>query len=92
MTDKTITLRADLVERLEVLAQTRGRTIDDVVGELLQPYTPRPGTNWALAVAEDMEAADIDWIDDPDASIHSRERLNQYLHEKWQRTQYSDAD
>lgn len=68
MTDRTITLRSDLVERLETLAGRQGRTVDEIFGELLNSYAPVNRGNWALAVAEGMEAADIDWIDDPDAS------------------------
>ncbi|MBC8099968.1 MAG: hypothetical protein H7Y11_11045, partial [Armatimonadetes bacterium] len=54
MTDRTITLRADLIERLETLAIQQNRSPDDILGELLNGYTPRPipGGNWALAVAE----------------------------------------
>lgn len=72
MTDRTITLRADLVERLEALAHRQGRSLDDVFGELLNTYAPVQSGNWALVVAEGMEAADIHWIDDPDASANSR--------------------
>lgn len=73
MTDRTITLQAELVERLESLADVQGRTMDEVLGDLLQQYAPRAQGNWVLAVARGMEAADIDWIDDPDASANSRE-------------------
>lgn len=38
MTDRTITLRSDLVERLETLAGQQGRSIDEVFGELLENY------------------------------------------------------
>jgi predicted transcriptional regulator len=69
MTDRTITLRADLVWRLEALAQQRGRSLDDVLGELLNSYVTAKSGNWALAVAEGMEAADIDWINNPDTSV-----------------------
>lgn len=92
MTDRTITLRSDLVDRLETLAQTQGRTVDEVFGELLEQYVPSVSGNWALAVAEGMEAAAIDWRDDPDASTNSREHFEQHLREKWQRSQHLDAD
>jgi hypothetical protein len=74
MTDRTITLDADLVERLEILAQRQGRSLDDLVSEMLGYYAPVSSSNWAFAVAEGMEAADIDWIDDPDASSNTRRR------------------
>jgi predicted transcriptional regulator len=40
VTDRTITLRSDLVERLETLAERQGRSLDDVFGELLNTYAP----------------------------------------------------
>ena len=96
MTDRTITLRSDLVERLETLAERQGRSLDevgnDLLSELLNTYAPTPSGNWALAVAEGMEAADIDWIDDPDASLNSRAHFQQHLREQWERTQNSGGD
>ena len=92
MTDRTISLRSDLVERLEALAEQQGRSLDDVFGELLNNYAPVESGNWALAVAEGMEAADIDWIDDPDASTRSREHFERHLRRKWQRTQNMSGD
>jgi predicted transcriptional regulator len=91
MTDRTITLRSDLIERLETLAERQGRSLDEVFGELLNAYAPTPHGNWALAVAEGMEAADIDWIDDPAASVNSRAHFQQHLREKWARTQNNDS-
>ncbi|MEP7290205.1 MAG: hypothetical protein ABI835_00425 [Chloroflexota bacterium] len=90
--DRTISLRSDLVERLETLAQTQGRTIDDVFDDLLEHYLPPAGGNWAIAVAEGMEAANIEWRDDPDASTRSREQFEQHLREKWLRIQNPDTD
>jgi predicted transcriptional regulator len=87
MTDRTITLRADLVERLESLAQRQARSLDEVLDELLNTYAPEARGNWALAVARGMEAADIDWIDDPDASVNSRAHFERHLREQWERTQ-----
>lgn len=92
MTDRTITLRSDLVERLEALAGQQGRTVDEVFGELLNSYAPIGGGNWALAVAEGMEAANIDWIDDPDASVNSRAHFERHLREKWERAQRDGDD
>jgi predicted transcriptional regulator len=87
---KTITLRADLVERLERLARAQGRTLDDVFGDLLDQYAPPTGNNWALALAEGMEEADIDWQNEPLASEHSREHFDQHAFRKWQRAQNAD--
>lgn len=92
MTDRTITLRSDLVERLETLAEQQGRSLDDVFDALLNSYVPASGGTWASAVAEGMEAADIDWIDDPDASGRSRASFEQHLSEQWQRTQKTGGD
>ena len=87
MADRTITLRSDLIERLETLAERQGRSLDEVFGELLNTYAPTPHENWALAVAEGMETAVIDWIDDPAASVNSRGYFQQHLREKWERLQ-----
>ncbi|MDZ4769177.1 MAG: hypothetical protein SGJ24_08620 [Chloroflexota bacterium] len=92
MTDRTITLRSDLVDRLETLAERQGRSLDDVFGELLNTYAPSDSGNWALAVAEGMETADINWIDDPDASLNSREHFQRHLREQWHSTQETDGD
>ncbi len=92
MTDRTITLRSELVERLETLAERQGRSLDDVFSEILNTYAPTTSGNWALAVAEGMEAANIDWIDDPNASLNSRAHFQQHLREKWERTQNGGGD
>lgn len=92
MTDRAIMLRSDLVERLEALAGQQGRTIDEVLNELLNSYAPVGSGNWALAVAEGMEAADIDWIDDPDASVNSRAHFERHLRERWEKTQSEGSD
>ncbi|MBK8024592.1 MAG: hypothetical protein IPK19_25000 [Chloroflexi bacterium] len=49
MTDRTITLRSDLVERLETLAEQQGRSLDDVFDSLLNSYVPASGGNWAIS-------------------------------------------
>jgi predicted transcriptional regulator len=85
MTDKTITLDAELVERLEALAH--GRDLNVVLAELLRHNPETPGRNWASALIEGMEAAEIDWLDEPDASITSRTHFEQELRERWLRTQ-----
>ncbi len=92
MTDRTITLRSDLVERLQTLAERQGRSLDEVFDELLNTYAPTVSGNWALAVAEGMEAAAIDWIDDHDASLNSRAHFQQHLREQWERTQNGGGD
>jgi metal-responsive CopG/Arc/MetJ family transcriptional regulator len=87
MADRTITLPSELLERLETLAERQGQSLDELFSDLLNLYAPIPSGNWALAVAEGMEAADIDWIDDPDASTNSGKYFQQHLREKWERAQ-----
>lgn len=88
MTDRTISLRADLVERLETLASDEGRSLDDVLGDSLQLYAATSGSNWASALAQAMEEADdIEWKNEPDLSLRSREHFEEYAHQKWLRTQ-----
>jgi predicted transcriptional regulator len=93
MSAQTIALRTDLIQRLRILAERQGQSVDEVVGEMLDTYAPvANAANWAVAVAEGMRAADIDWIDEPDASVNSRAHFRDYLFEKWQRTQQMDDD
>jgi predicted transcriptional regulator len=91
MTDKTITLQADIVEQLESLAQSQGRTVDDVIGEMLAHYVPYRSENWALTLAEGMEEADIDWLDEPDASARSGEHYARHMTERWAKRQSTDT-
>lgn len=91
MAAKTITVRADLVERLESLAQIQGRSLDDVFEDLLEQYSAlKP--NWALSLAEAMEEADIDWQDESSLSEQSRRNFEQHTLDKWQRTQDEMTD
>lgn len=90
MSDRIITLDAEIVERLEALAQ--GRNLNDVLGDLIAQADQPQEKNWALSLAEDMAAADIEWIDDPDASTRSREHFAQHVREKWERTQKMDSN
>ena len=87
MSTRTITLRSDLAERLEAIAKQQGRSIDDVLEELLHTYAPISNVNWALAVAEGMEAAEIAWIDDANASTNSGAHFEQHLQERWEQSQ-----
>ncbi len=92
MTNRTITLEADLATRLEMLAEQQGRSLDEMLAELIGYHAPASSGNWALAVAEAMEQADIEWIDDSDASANSRAHFNQHLLEKWQHSQNSSGE
>jgi predicted transcriptional regulator len=89
MTERNISLRAEIVERLEILAERQQRSVDDFLIDLLNTYSPQSTGNWATTVAEGMEAAEISWLDDPDASINSRQHFQNYLHQKWEQTQNS---
>jgi hypothetical protein len=91
MAAKTITVRADLVERLESLAQIQGRTLDDVFEDLLEQYSAlKP--NWAFSLAEAMEETDIDWQDEASLSEHSQRNFEQDAFDKWQRAQDEMTD
>lgn len=83
----TLTIRADLRDRIQALAAERGQSTDEVLDAALPRLTSTPRHNWALAFVEAMESEDIEWIDDPDASVKSRERYEQHVYEKWLRTQ-----
>jgi predicted transcriptional regulator len=91
MPARTITLPAEIVDRLETLARTQGRALDEVLSDLLEQYVPT-GPTWALALAQAMEAADIAWQDEASLSARSRERFEQHSYEKWQRTQNAGDD
>jgi hypothetical protein len=39
-----------------------------------------------------MEATDIHWIDDPDASVNSRTHFEHHLREQWERNQRDGDD
>jgi predicted transcriptional regulator len=82
METRTIILPAQLVSRLEMLAQRRGRSLDEMLGDLIEDAAPAKNSQWAVALAEGMEASEIDWIDDPDASETSRVHLEAYLSQK----------
>lgn len=91
MSEKTITLRADLVERLETIAAAQGRSVDEVLDALIKPQMPSGAqTNWALALAETMAAERIDWQDEPELSARSRDAYQDGLYRCWQRSQQAD--
>ncbi len=83
MSSKTIILRSDLVDRLQEIASSQGRSVDDVLETLLEPQV----NNWALAVLEDMEAADLDLRDEPDLARNSRANYEQHVYEQWKKRQ-----
>ena len=78
-------VRADLCERIKALAAERGQSIDELLEDLLSADS-KP-TNWALAFADAVESADVEWVNDPDASIKSSERYKQHVYDKWLQTQ-----
>lgn len=87
MAEKTIALRADLVERLERIASAQGRSVDEVLDTLLESQIPpAPAGNWALTLAERMAAAPIDWKDEPELSARSRRLFQEDRYERWRRS------
>jgi hypothetical protein len=93
MEEKTIKLRAELVEQLEKLASVQGRSVDEVLADLIESRSaPRAGSGWALRVAERMENLDIEWHDEPELSSRSRETYQNDLYERWQRSQLADNE
>lgn len=92
---RTVTLPTALVERLEALAQREGQPLDAMLQSMLDAHENVPPTapsvhNWALAVARDMEAADIEWKGNPDLSEHSRENYRKAVTEHHRRLQQRD--
>jgi hypothetical protein len=81
MAERTITLRAKLVERLEQMASEQGRTVDEVLEALVMGKARNPKNQWALDLADGMAAADIDWKEPP-AGKTSREMYEEYIHEQ----------
>lgn len=93
MTEKTITLRAELVERLEALAQQTGQSIDDILASILNAQTEQSkSSNWAMAVVRGMAEADIDWVDAPDLSEKGSRIYREDLHQRWAQSQQGDTD
>ena len=91
MAEKTIRLRAELVDRLESLATAQGRSVDDVLTNLLAE-TEAPQNLWTMELIEAMADETIVWRDVPDLSESSRERFQQAQFERWQQTQLTDED
>ncbi|GAB4519257.1 MAG: hypothetical protein OHK0046_27830 [Anaerolineae bacterium] len=92
MAERTITLRAELVEQLETLAATQGRTLDDLLSDLVAAPQPisQPNNRWTVQVAEAMAAADIEWLDVPTLSEDSRKLYEEAQYQAWLRTQHHD--
>lgn len=90
-----ITLRADLVDQLEMMAQNKGETVNAMIEATLRSQVsltapvPADHRNWMLGLAYDMENADLEWVDAIDYSKSAREAYHEYLDRKWERTQQS---
>ena len=92
MSERTLTLRADLVDKLEALAERRGLTVEDLLCIEFDVDIPisiavNPANQWVIAVAKGMAEEDIDWIDDPNAAANSRYHLESYLEDKLKTSQ-----
>lgn len=90
MSTQTFTFRAELAARLEAYAAAQGQTVEEALESLL-PAPPVRG-NWVQALLDEMAAADIQWLDEPDAVERSREHFERYLQEKWERTQRPESE
>lgn len=94
MANRKITLRSEVVERLEEMATQRGESVDMVLSELIGvPSTDveeAEQESWAVDLAEEMAAADIDWVDDPQASVNSRRHFYEYLEQRAKRRTETD--
>lgn len=92
MYEKAIKLRADLVHRLETIASVEGLSLNDVVFTLLESRSPEEPTNWALALAETMAAAPVEWRDVPDLSAGSRRVFKEDRYQDWLDSQQTDSE
>ncbi len=86
MEERTLTLRADLVDRLEAMASKQGRTIEDVLDDVLEDVEPaaEKPNNWALAVVRAATEANIEWEDLPNIA-NASESGNLYYEDRYQR-------
>ncbi|MCB9453847.1 MAG: hypothetical protein H6672_20645 [Anaerolineaceae bacterium] len=91
MDEKTITLRGDLVEQLEAIASTEGRSVDEVLAALLASQTaPRTQANWAVNLAQAMADEAIPWKEEAELSTHSRDLFQDDRYQRWQETQQTE--
>lgn len=93
MSGRTITLSADLVERLETLAEQQGLGLAELFDDMLSKYDlPTGSSNWATTLAEHMENADIDWQEDPELSATSRSDFEDASYQRWKASQQENLD
>jgi len=103
MANRTLTLQAELVNRLESIAQERGATVEAVIADLIgEPHLPSdtlqsdtpPAESWAVAVAREMEAfweaQGTNRVGDPDASVNSRKHFEEHLAKKYDQSAMSE--
>lgn len=91
MTERNLTLPANLVERLERLAAAQGRSIDGILRDWLDATDDAPSNiNWATQLADTMEHADIDWQDIPPASATEHDGYLEDRYQGWLRSQQTD--
>lgn len=94
MSDRTLILRGELVERLERLAQSSGQSVEAALDDLLAKYAPIAATepNWATTFAWLGEQASGAWKDAEDLSERSRDLFEQEVNDKLARPASADDD
>lgn len=91
MTEKTLTLKGEIVERMEAVAQQQGRSIEAVLSDVFPPQTVVIASEFGRALVKAM--ADVEWvIDDPDLSTNSRDNYQEARYQEWQRSQLDQQD
>lgn len=89
MSQKSISLPSELIERLEALAQAQGRTVAEVFDDMLAQYhaSQSQGSQWAVQLAQNMAQAEIAWQENPDLSQHSQDDFADDAYQRWLKTQ-----
>ena len=86
MNERTITLASDLVEELEWIATQQNCSLNELMAEVVETLREkRQGISpngWALALAETMEQAPIDWKIEPNLSSESLQNYQDYLNQR----------
>jgi len=94
MAKTVIEVDETIAAQLNALSLEYNQSIDELLRVFLSSrfMSSQHDNKWALALAQRMKEADIEWKNDPDASINSRARYKKHLLEKWQRGQVKNSD
>jgi hypothetical protein len=86
MNERTITLASHLVEELEWVATQQNCSLNELMAEVVETLReqrmPTSPNDWALALAETMEQAPIDWKIEPNLSSESLQNYQDYLNQR----------